>query len=280
MPVASVCRNASSGRVLDITMVHKLYRDNVVTVSYAVNSVKDKEQDALTALEDLSVVNVAEQRQMIPGKVNVEDCCDVYGLSFEDCQDTDGGAKNFGYTDPGDYIDFLVYIRQQGTYSFDYRVASLYGGGQFQIQLFDEDGKKVTVGTYNVNATNGWQTWATQSAKATLPEGTYRLRIYIVKKEFNMNWFSFSNPTDVKGISADLLSVYPNPCNDVLYISSSGMSGGATVTISSMAGAEVYRQACTLGGTIAVNVSQLAPGMYLLSVRTDASTYVRKIMVR
>ena len=280
MPVASVCRNASNGRVLDITMVHKLYRDNVVTVSYAGNSVKDKEQDALTALEDLSVVNVAEQRQMIPGKVNVEDCCDVYGLSFEDCQDTDGGAKNFGYTDPGDYIDFLVYIRQQGTYSFDYRVASLYGGGQFQIQLFDEDGKKTTVGTYNVNATNGWQTWATQSAKATLPEGTYLLRIYIVKKEFNMNWFSFSNPTDVKGISADLLSVYPNPCNDVLYISSSGMSGGATITISSMAGAEVYRQACTLGGTIAVNVSQLAPGMYLQSVRTDASTYVRKIIVR
>ena len=95
-----------------------------------------------------------------------------------------------------------------------------------------------------------------------------------------MNWFSFSNSTDVKGISADLLSVYPNPCNDVLYISSSGMSGGATVTISSMAGAEVYRQACTLGGTIAVNVSQLAPGMYLMSVRTDASTYVRKIIVR
>ena len=278
--IAAVTRSTESNRTVNICLAKKVYRDNILKLSYSGTSIKDMDQNPLSAVKDMDVTNVSEERQIIPGKINMEDYYDQKGLSFEDCQDTDGGAKNFGYTDPGDYIDFLVYIRQRGTYSFDYRVASLYGGGQFQIQLFDEDGKKTTVGTYNVNATNGWQTWATQSAKATLPEGTYRLRIYIVKKEFNMNWFSFSNSTDVKGISADLLSVYPNPCNDVLYISSSGMSGGATVTISSMAGAEVYRQACTLGGTIAVNVSQLAPGMYLQSVRTDASTYVRKIMVR
>ncbi len=281
VPVAveRVGRSAASARCVEIALGSKVYLDNSVTLSYNGTSVTDVGGNPLGAFSGMAVANVAERRFAIPGKINVEDYISQHGLSFESCSDTGGGATNLGYTDPGDYIDFNVNITQAGTYTLDYRIASLYGGGRFELQLFDEAGNKTTVGSYTVGATGGWQTWKTQRSTARLPKGTYLLRIYIAQKEFNMNWFSLSNPTAVIDLQSPTLNAYPNPCHETLYVDTQDMKGTATIGLFNMAGAEVLSQKHTLGNVIAINVSRLPLGMYFLSLKTGLDTFTRKIVL-
>lgn len=281
-PVAieSICKNAQSDQILDIKLKTKVYLDNKVTIAYNGTSVLDTKENALSTFTSMSVTNYAEERKTIPGKINVEDYINQSGLSFETCQDTDGGETNFGYTDPGDYVEFNVNITQAGTYTLEFRIAALYSGGQFHIQLFDENNKKTTVGIYNVYATGGWQTWKTQTAKATLPQGTYRMRIYITKKEFNMNWFSLTNPTGITDMQATMLNTFPNPCEDHLYVNTQGMSGHGNIIIHNTTGKKVLSQKYVLGDIINIPVAQLPAGMYILTLKAGRNLLTQKIIVR
>lgn len=281
-PVAieSVCKNAQSDHILDIKLKTKVYLDNNVTIVYNGTSVLDTKDYALNTFTNMSVTNYAEERKTIPGKINVEDYINQSGLTFEACQDTDGGKTNFGFTDPGDYVEFNANITQAGTYTLEYRVAALNSGGQFHIQLFDENNKKTTIGIYNVYATGGWQTWKTQTARATLPEGTYRMRIYISKKEFNMNWFSLTNPTGITDMQATMLNTFPNPCEDHLYVNTQGMSGRGDIVIHNTTGKKVLSQRCVLGDIINIPVAQLPAGMYILTLKAGRNLLTQKIIVR
>ena len=278
--VESVSKNAQSDYILDVRLKSKVYLDNVVKLTYNGTSVKDNKDNALTTFSNLSVNNYAEERKTIPGKINMEDYISQSGLSFEKCEDTDGGETNMGYTDPGDYLDFNVNITQAGTYNLQYRVAAIASGGQFQIQLFDENDKATVVALCNVYATGGWQTWKTQTKTVTLPQGTYRMRIFISKKEFNMNWISLTFPTGVEDMQANMLNAYPNPCDTHVSVNTQGMTGRASVSIYSLAGKEMLSEECTLGGIIDLSVAQLPAATYILSLKADKNLLTQKIIVR
>lgn len=277
--VERVAKSTSSDKCIEITLGSKVYLDNNVTLSYSGISVEDTDGNRLGAFSDMTVANISERRTAIPGKINVEDYIAQSGLSFETCSDAEGGATNFGFTSPGDYIDFNVNIIQAGTYTFDYRIASQTDGGRFELQLFDEAGKKTVVGSYPVAATGGWQTWKTQSAKATLPQGSYLMRIYIVQKEFNMNWFSLDDPTAIANVQSPTLNAYPNPCHEMLHVNTQGMTGTGAISIFSVAGTEVLSQKHTFGEVIDINVSRLPLGIYLLYLRIGNTTFSQKIVL-
>lgn len=279
--IASV-KTSASPMCIDIALSSTVYRSNVVTLSYNGTSVKDADGANLPALNAYKVINVAEDCLPIPGRINVENYKEQKGLTFEKCEDSGGGSTNFGYTDPGDYVEFLVDIREAGDYTFQYRTAAMYAGGKFEVQLFDAQQKKTVVGQYSVDATGGWQTWKTTTAHARLPRGVYRMRIYIVNKEFNMNWFSFTNPVPIEGIETVKVSnfcVRPNPCRGTAHVDTSEMSGVGTVCIYSMSGAQVYRQAHELGGVVDVDVHALPHGNYILQLQMQGKTCSQKIIV-
>lgn len=277
--VESVTLGAASAKLIDVSLASKVYRDNNVTLTYDGVSLVDADGNLLPAFSNMSVTNVAEVRLPLPGTINVEDYYAQNGLSFEKCEDTSGGATNFGYTDPGDYVDFLVNIHQAADYTFKYRTAAMYTGGKFQVQLFDEQNNKTFVGSYNVDATGGWQTWKTQSTTAYLPKGTYRLRIYIVSKEFNMNWFSFTNPTGIGDVELMAFSVRPNPCHGVANVNTTDMAGKGVVRICNMSGKEVLKQQYSLGGIIPVDIHSLTKGTYILQLKVKDNSYTQKIIV-
>lgn len=274
----------TSPMCIDIALGTTLYRANSVTLSYNGTSIKDAADKALAAFTDMKVTNVSPACAQIPGRINVENYDAQSGLTFEKCEDAGGGAMNFGYTDPGDYVEFLVNIHEYGEYTFQYRTSAMYAGGKFEVQLYPESGvgQKTVVGQYNVDATGGWQTWKTTTTKAKLPKGVYRMRIYIVNKEFNMNWFSFTNPTPIEGIETVTVShfgVHPNPVRGVAHVDTQEMSGVGTITVYNMAGAQVYRQVHELGGIVDADLSALQHGYYVLQLQTSSKTYSQKIIV-
>lgn len=279
--VTSVALSEMNSKCVVITLADKLYRDNTVNMQFRGRKLTDVDGNKAAATR-MIVYNVAEKLNKFPGQINVEDYYEQSGLSFETCNDKNGGATNFGYTDPGDYVDFLIYIPEAGTYSVQYRIAAEYKtGGEFELQLFDAENEKTVVGTYPVESTGGWQTWKTQNGTCTLPMGAYRLRLYITKKEFNMNWISFTKSTPIHSVkTAPEFTIYPNPCHETLNINTTDMSGNAELLIYDLSGKTVVAQKCTLGENITIDLSSLKANTYFVTLKNNDSTQTQKLVVK
>ena len=88
--------------------------------------------------------------------------------------------------------------------------------------------------------------------------------------------FNTTPPPPQSGVDAvsDLeVSVYPNPASDVLYLNG---TDDATLTITSLSGVVVKKGA----GVSQVDVSDLAEGMYLLTVETAEGSGTQRIVVK
>jgi hypothetical protein len=123
----------------------------------------------------------------VPGTVQAENFSAMSGIQTEATTDT-GGGLNVGWIDAGDWIDLSVNVQTAGTYSIQYRVASLNGGGSLQLR----SGTNV-LATTTIPATSGWQTWTTVNASANLAAGPQTLRLHAVAGGFNLNWILFSS---------------------------------------------------------------------------------------
>ena len=131
----------------------------------------------------------------LPGRVKAENYDAMQGVGVETTADTDGG-QNINNIDAGDWIDYSVSVPQQGVYSFRFRVANGYGdNSKFDIRLADN----TVVSTVNVPRTGGTQNWQTIGATAHLNAGTQTLRIYVLKGDWNLNWFEATNGQSLPG---------------------------------------------------------------------------------
>jgi hypothetical protein len=118
--------------------------------------------------------------------IQAESYTAMAGVATEGTADT-GGGLNVGWIDATDWMSYAnVNIAASGTYKVEYRVASLPGGGQLALDL---NGGQATLGTINIPATGGWQTWTTISHNVQLTAGTVNLGIYASQGGWNINWF-------------------------------------------------------------------------------------------
>ena len=64
---------------------------------------------ALKSFSDLLINNnLTTKICSLPGKIEAEASKVKFGFGIEDTED-EGGGKNLGYTDTGDYADYLIY---------------------------------------------------------------------------------------------------------------------------------------------------------------------------
>lgn len=111
------------------------------------------------------------------------------GVQTEPTSDA-GGGLNVGYLDAGDWMSYpAVNIASAGTYTVEYRVASLNGGGNL---AFEEAGGQVVYGSISVPSTGGWQNWTTIKHTVQLPAGSRRFGLAVRNGAFNLNWFRIS----------------------------------------------------------------------------------------
>ncbi|MFZ5987510.1 MAG: cellulase family glycosylhydrolase [Bacillota bacterium] len=122
--------------------------------------------------------------KVIPGTVEAEAYDNMSGVQTETC--TEGG-QNVGYIDTGDWMDYVVDVGTSGTYTVEFRVASLNNTGKLSLR----NGSTV-LSTVTFPSTGGWQTWSTVSTTVNLNAGRQTLRVYADGELFNINWMKFS----------------------------------------------------------------------------------------
>jgi endoglucanase len=280
--IDSISVDNDEPRVLIINLSDRIYYGDVIRINYGGTSVKDVYERELEPFQNLDVVNNTPLRHNLPGLVRVTDYYYQEGLAFENTTDV-GGGQNFGYTNNGDFIDFLVRINQAGTYEFNYRIAAMAGNGRFQVQLFDEEGTRTDLAAYSVPATGGWQTWRTINSEISLPAGAYKLRIYIVSREFNMNWFSVTNLiTGLRNDVADeYMNIYPNPAGDFVLLTFQQPVENARIEIFNAAGKRVWSDSGAMGEMQEhrIDLKFFPEGIYVMRTISRDAILSRKFII-
>jgi hypothetical protein len=219
-------------------------------------------------------------------KVEAEAYSSMSGVKTENTQDA-GGGLDVGWIDNGDWMDYSITTAAAGSYTANFRIASLYWGGQFQVK----SSSGAVLATVSVPNTGGYQNWQTISVPLTLASGTQTLRILATVQPWNINWFeivSASSGTTAKSTEAAQLepatsiTIFPNPVQDrfVLKVNNE-LTGQMKVQITDMSG--TVKKTFTLdkpqaGSTQSyLSVSDLVAGDYLLTVQMDSWTASEKI---
>ncbi|MFB9245972.1 carbohydrate-binding protein [Massilia antarctica] len=119
-----------------------------------------------------------------------EDYAAMSGVETEQTSDA-GGGKNASHIDTGDWMSYTnapVTIPESGTYTIEFRVASV-GGGELS---FEVAGGKPTYATVAIPATGGWQSWASVKKTVTLNAGSHSFGVYARQGGWNLNWIKVS----------------------------------------------------------------------------------------
>ncbi len=113
------------------------------------------------------------------------------GVQTEATQDPQGGNLNVGWIDTGDWMSYAsINIPTTGSYTIEYRIASLNGGGTLSLDL---NGGAIVLGTRSIPSTGGWQNWQTVSHTVNITAGTYDFGIYAQAGGWNINWFRITS---------------------------------------------------------------------------------------
>lgn len=224
--VGSVSLKEGFNQVIQINLTETVKFGDSVLVSYAGASVTTNTDIALSAFSDAFITIETDYKvSSIPGRVRAEDFTVNSGFEWETTTDT-GGGLNAGYTDNGDFLDFVVMVEKEGYYRADFRVASLNDGGTLKLQTVEENGTRQDLSTVNFNVTGGWQTWVTsRGSNLFLEPRVHTLRLMAASSMFNINWFELSfiseEDPDVEeplGVNdskfEEGFSIFPNPTKD------------------------------------------------------------------
>ena len=164
------------------------------TISHNVNLAAGKQNIALVAKAggfNINWMKIESTGVLPPDAITIqaEDFLVMNGVQTENTSDS-GGGLNVGYIDAGDWMSYpSVTIPTSGTYTVEYRVASLNGGGNL---VLEEAGGSPSYGAINIPATNGWQNWATIKHTVTLTAGAHKFGIKANNGGWNLNWFRLS----------------------------------------------------------------------------------------
>lgn len=147
-------------------------------------------QDTDTLGDDLDTSNSSTGQPQItfsvPGIIEAEQFSNMSGIQVETSTDSGGGTGgglNIGYVDSGDWLEYNIDVQAAGTYTVEYRLASLPGSSGFRVLA---DGEQID--QQFVPSTGGWQSWITRTSTVTLNAGPQILRFDAVGREWNLNW--------------------------------------------------------------------------------------------
>ncbi|MHC1775141.1 MAG: carbohydrate-binding protein [Lentimicrobium sp.] len=278
--VTSVVADPSGARGLILTVEPSVRYLQIVKVSYNGASVLNG-NDMLTGFANKDVKNNLLPRFSIPTLIQAEAYYYNNGFQLEDCTDT-GGGKNTGFANPGDYLDYLIYVPEAGEYSLNIRYATESTTGRMDVRV-GSGSNFTSLGQVIFTSTSGWQTWKNIQIKITLPQGDQILRFFAIAGEFNINWFELALPNakedqKLKGS----LRVFPNPGSGEFRVNASlHSSSPLTISISDITGQAVFLKniAETIYLDELIDISGLIPGIYLLNVRSDRGNASEKIFV-
>ncbi len=222
--------------------------------------------------------------------IQAESYSAMLGVQIEGTTDN-GGGSNVGYIDNNDWMAYnAINFPTSGSYTVEYRVASMYGGNRISLDL---NAGSIQLGSVNVPSTGGWQNWTTVSHTVNVNAGTYNMGLFASVGGFNLNWIRITknggartgansdNSTDASAVNnADVqegFDLFPNPVENELNITSAFDLTGGYVKIIDVMGREVLM---TSDNMSSINVSMLESGIYTLLAVTKDNNKVSKRFIK
>lgn len=271
-----------------IELEHPVLQTDIISVSYTGNDITSVTDKILEQFEDLQIRNTLPRRFVLPATIQAEDWDYQEGLVLEETTDT-GGGYNFGYTDAGDFADYRIAIDEAGAFSLSVRVASTNSNGMIRFILIDdfyEEQDDLVIAELNIPNTGGWQSWSSISQTVDLPQGFYKLRLYIVSPEFNVNWFKLEVSSDIEDkseINQAVPIIYPNPVTgDELFINFDHLSDiNYHAEIYSISGKLLYSEKISGSNSpVKINIAHIPEGLAILRLLSNGQIYTYKIIRR
>lgn len=294
--ITSVDENPLENRTFVLTLDKYLIKSDDITVSYSGTTIQSQSAKILNAFTDLPINNESPDRVVIPNLIEVEDYDYMIGMGIEDSSD-EGGGKNFGFTDPGDYADYSIYVPESADYGIKFRVSG-FSEGRIGLYSVDENDVETELVVVSTVITNGWQTWETVTDNLFIEEGIHKLRMRILSGGFNFNWMEFDYPDSDKDGVLDNNDLCPNtPANTIVDVTGCELFSLAAdnylLTVSSetcrsenngsiiLSASENYDYSVTLTGdgfsetksfTSEVGFDDLSAGTYILCITIDGNS--------
>ena len=237
------------------------FLDDITVSFFQENEILSTLNNYLSVFSDFPVYNNITERILIPGTVQVEDFSYQEGFTVSETSDINGGYK-LGYTDAGDFAEYLVLITESGEYNINYRIASAYDPGSLTLELIDGSNIQYLPQT-SFPVTGDWESWETVSTSANLTEGSYKLKMRIIQSGFDINWIEFDYVGGSMGLQGESyldFILYPNPSQE--YINLETDLNDFVIEIYDMLGKKVY----VSQNQKRINIMQLDSGMYFLNL--------------
>lgn len=106
-------------------------------------------------------------------------------VDIENTQDPSGGGYNVGWIETGEWLVYSnLSIPTSGNYIIRMRVASPSGA----TASVDLNAGTIQLGSFQINATGGWQNWTTVTRTVYIQAGTYNLGVFAQTAGWNFNW--------------------------------------------------------------------------------------------
>ena len=275
--IESVAIETANSRVITIKLEAYIFYQDEIKVTYNGTTISSIYNDALNMFQDVPVDNDLRTRLLLPGKIESEDFSNQEGLQTENTTDT-GLGENIGYTDAGDYAEYLIYIAEDGDYNLNVRTAAESDTGKIEFEL-SNNGSTQSVSILDLPVTGGWQSWQTTSAETTLNAGIYTLRMEVLESGFNMNWFEFefTGSLSVRDTLPASVKIFPNPFSDSFNIKFSNQQILKSLKFLDINGRLINKIKPNLLTNV-YNLSSLKAGIYFLIIETDQGFFQQKII--
>ncbi len=280
--ITSLGLSTNSPSMLLIGLGEKIYDGDTILLSFSGGHIIATDSSVLENFSSLPVKNNLPVHLAIPGKIEAEAFSFNQGLQLETTTDV-GGGQDVGYTNTGDYLDYIIRVKKTAKYTLEARIACYSNAGIIQVQQLNESGTVLNSCTLNVPVTGGWQTWRTITSEITLNEGVGKLKVKILQPEFNMNWFRFTEKSEgIAGLKEQGITVFPNPASDELTIEIPAASRlEKTLLFRTMNGIIVRKlELSGSEGTQKVYVGDLPKGFYVLEVGISGMIYRIKLIIQ
>ena len=139
------------------------------------------------------------------------------GVDIERSKDPSSLSNGYhvGWLDPDEWMQYTVHVTETGSYAIAFRISSLDGHGSFRLEA---DDKNIT-GSVSPVRTAGWQNWEDVKVEnIVLYKGQNKLKFYVEKSGFNINYIHFERTGDVSQVPLKTLNSYCSASGEKVYL--------------------------------------------------------------
>lgn len=194
-----------------------------------------------------------------------------------DIYDRNGTGFHIGNAVPGEWYEYSVDVKTTGTYEVGFHLASLLGGGKFQVSV-----GSVFSDTLRAPRTNSWMTTQKVSTTLRLEAGEQIMRFSVIADPlYNIDYYSFDLATSITSgmnqTGESPLAYYDGERQEINVIRHDFHPCRINIYNSN---GSLIRNIHTAEKHTRISSSGFRPGLYIVQMVSDNEKSISKIIIR